>query len=66
MQIKLNGEPRDFTSPLSVEALARALELSPSQVAIEKNREIVPKSAYNEVMLNEGDEIEIVRLIGGG
>ncbi len=47
-------------------ALAQSLALNPRQVAIERNREIVPKSTYGEVGLAEGDEVEIVTFIGGG
>ncbi len=66
MQIKVNGETREFTAPISVAGLAEALALKPSQVAIERNRQIVPRSTYNDVALSEGDEIEIVNFIGGG
>lgn len=66
MQIKVNGENRILTAPVSVAGLVEELQINLKQVAIERNREIVPKSAYNEVMLNDGDEIEIVRFIGGG
>lgn len=66
MQIKVNGEVREFKAPLSVATLAQVLALNPAQVAIERNREIVPRSTYGEVSLAEGDEIEIVRFIGGG
>ena len=43
-----------------------ALKINLRQVAIERNCEIVPKSLYGEVMLTEGDKIEIVTFIGGG
>jgi sulfur carrier protein len=66
MQIKVNGESRSFGSRLSVAGLAEQLALDPRQVAVERNREIVPRSRYGEVMLSDGDEIEIVRFIGGG
>jgi thiamine biosynthesis protein ThiS len=66
MQIKVNGEPHILTAPASVAGLVDQLKLNLKQVAVEKNREIVPKSIYNEVMLSDGDEIEIVRFIGGG
>ena len=66
MQIKVNGESRAFDAPLSVLALTQHLGLNTSQVAIERNREIVPRSHYGEVGLNDGDVIEIVRFIGGG
>jgi thiazole synthase len=66
MNIKVNGQIRAFESPLSVALLAEQLKLNPKQVAIERNREIVPRSTYAEVDLNDGDEIEIVAFIGGG
>ena len=44
----------------------QTLSLNPRQVAVERNREIVPKSAYGEVTLSAGDQIEIVQFIGGG
>lgn len=66
MQIKINGEWREFNAPMSVASLAERLNLNLKQVAVERNREIVPKSAYSDVQLSAGDEIEIVRFIGGG
>ena len=66
MQIKVNGEIREIDGRLSVQALAGALALDLRQVAVERNREIVPRSRYGETMLSDGDEIEIVRFIGGG
>ncbi len=66
MQIKLNGKPHVLDAPITVAALANQLALKSSQVAVERNLEIVPRSAYGEVMLNDGDEIEIVQFIGGG
>lgn len=65
MQIKVNGETHQVMAS-NVAALAEELKLNPRQVAIERNREIVPRSRYGEVAINEGDEIEIVRFIGGG
>jgi len=66
MQIKVNGEAREFDAPLNVAGLALRLQLNPTQVAVERNREIVPRSRYGEVELSPGDEIEIVHFIGGG
>ena len=66
MQIKVNGEAREFSAPMNVLALAELLKLNPKQVAIERNREIVPRSLYGDVALGDGDEIEIVQFIGGG
>jgi len=66
MLIKVNGEHREFEAPLNVLALTEQLQLNPRQVAIERNCEIVPRSLYHEVMLDDGDAIEIVHFIGGG
>lgn len=66
MQIILNGESREFEAPLSVAALTERLQLNPTQVAVERNCEIVPRSTYAQVTLSDGDRIEIVHFIGGG
>lgn len=66
MQIVLNGKPHTLDAPITVAALTEHLRLNPKQVAVERNLEIVPRSAYAEVMVNEGDAIEIVHFIGGG
>ena len=66
MQIKVNGESREFSAATSVAAMIEALKLNIRQLAIERNREIVPRSTYSDVTLMDGDEIEIVHFIGGG
>lgn len=66
MQIKVNGKTQEFAAPLTVAAMAEILQLNTKQVAIERNREIVPKSQYKDVALTDGDEVEIVKFIGGG
>lgn len=66
MKLTINGEPRDFAAPLSVAALVDVLGLDGRKVAIERNLEIVPRSAYGETALAEGDRLEIVHFIGGG
>lgn len=66
MQIKLNGKAHALGGAMTVESLATQLQLAKTQVAIEKNREIVPRSRWAEVMVNAGDEIEIVKFVGGG
>ena len=66
LRLSLNGESREFPSPLTVAELLRQLELDPAKVAVERNLEIVPKSAYQSADLSEGDKLEIVHFIGGG
>lgn len=66
MQITLNGEPYSLPQEVNVSGFVRELQLNPTQVAIERNLEIVPRSLYDDVVIVEGDNIEIVTFIGGG
>ena len=66
MKIHVNGEDRHFDAPLSIAGLLTDLGIAVGKVAIERNLEIVPKSAYETIELSDGDRIEIVHLIGGG
>ena len=64
--IVLNGEPHPIVEGTSVAALVTALGLQPQQVAVEKNRQIVPRSAHADESLRDGDRLEIVTFVGGG
>ena len=64
--IVLNGEPHTVAEETTVAALVTALGLLPQQVAVEKNREIVPRSAHAQTLLRDGDQLEIVTFVGGG
>ncbi|MFN4274783.1 MAG: sulfur carrier protein ThiS [Ferrovibrio sp.] len=66
MQLTINGEAREMGGAATVAELLTALSLDARKIAIELNREIVPRSAYAETGLNDGDKIEIVHFIGGG
>ena len=66
MKIVLNGEEINIANNLNVMGLIELYELPASKVAVERNLEIVPKSAYVTTMLKENDKIEIVHFIGGG
>ena len=66
MQITVNGEAHKFDTAMSVADLLNRLGLPNAKIAIERNLEIVPKSAYDSTTLAEGDKIEIVHFIGGG
>ena len=65
MKITLNGEEKEIAA-LSVGALIDELNLPAGKVAVERNLEIVPKSAYLATALKEGDRLEIVHFVGGG
>ena len=66
ISIHLNGEPRQVRSGMTIAALAQDIGLDPAKVAVERNREIVPRSTLAEVLIADGDEIEIVHFVGGG
>ncbi len=66
ISITVNGEPRRIAPGASIAALVVELDLDPTRVAVERNLEIVPKSAYADVSLAEGDQLEIVHFVGGG
>lgn len=66
MTLTINGETRDFAGLSHLAALVEALGLDPRKVAVERNLEIVPRSAYQATPIADGDRIEIVHFIGGG
>lgn len=66
ISITLNGEPRRFVAGGSVAQLVEEIGLDPKKVAVERNREIVPRSTLADVLLADGDELEIVHFVGGG
>jgi sulfur carrier protein len=66
MRIHLNGEPRDLPGPLTVSELLASAGYAHKRVAVEVNRDIVPKSRHDTQRLAEGDRVEIVQAIGGG
>ena len=66
MRIMINGESRDVGPGLSVAQLLGVLGIEGRKVAVERNLEIVSKSAFAATRLAEGDRLEIVHFIGGG
>lgn len=66
MQIVLNGSPRDCAQGITVATLLQEAGYGDRRVAVEVNREIVPRSVHIRYVLDEGDQVEIVHAIGGG
>ena len=66
LAITLNGEPRSVAPGTSIAGLAAEIGLNPAKVAVERNLEIVPRSTLADVLIAEGDQIEIVHFVGGG
>jgi thiamine biosynthesis protein ThiS len=66
LTIRLNGEPFELPGPDSISALLAELNIDPRIVAVEHNIVVVKRQRYESTMIGEGDEIEIVRFVGGG
>jgi sulfur carrier protein len=66
MQITVNGESKDVAQDLTVRGLIELLGLTEGPVAVERNREVVPRAEHMTTRLAESDLVEIVHLVGGG
>lgn len=66
MKLQINGEDRDFTAPLTLNGLVEQLGMKQDRVAVELNRDIVPRDKWPQTNLSEGDRLEIVHFVGGG
>ena len=66
MQVTVNGEPHQLPDHLTVRGLIEHLGLTEGPVAVEKNREVVPRAEHESTPLGEGDVLEIVHFVGGG
>ena len=66
VRIRVNGTERSFPDGTSVHDLLAILEVSTPRVAVERNREILPKASYGSTPLEDGDELEVVEFVGGG
>jgi thiamine biosynthesis protein ThiS len=65
MKLMINGQEQDFT-PITLAKLVEQLGMKPDRVAVELNRNIVPRNQWAETYLAEGDQLEIVHFVGGG
>ena len=71
MKLVINGEERDFTAPtegasFTLASLVESLGMKPDRVAVELNRDIVPRDRWPATTLNDGDRLEVVHFVGGG
>ncbi len=68
MTLHINGDEKSFDAPtpFTLAALVEQLGMKSDRVAIELNRDIVPRNRWSETQLNEGDRLEIVHFVGGG
>ena len=62
----MNGEAREIEAGTTVARLIEALQMQPRYLAVERNFALVPRTRHAECVLQEGDKLEIVTLVGGG
>ena len=66
MRVRINGNEERVEASTTVADLVARYQLEPKQVAVEINRDLVPRKVFDSTILKEGDQIEIVTLVGGG
>jgi thiamine biosynthesis protein ThiS len=64
--IQLNGSPREIQAETALGSLLESLGLKEVRIAVEHNEQVVPAEKHAEILLAEGDRIEIVTFVGGG
>ena len=66
MRIVLNGEVKDVPGECGLDKLLAHFSLPPQRIAIELNKEVIPRRDWNTVAIKEDDHIEVVHFVGGG
>ena len=66
MTIILNGERYELGGPLTVTALLRQLDIDPRRVAVEHNVVVLKRAVFDQTIVQDGDQVEIVNFVGGG
>ena len=66
MEISVNGEQQTVGDGITVSQLLAELDITVGRVAVELNRQIVPKAEHDSTTLSVGDKVEIVSFVGGG
>ena len=66
IRLQVNGERREFDRDLTVSELLEELEVGAPAIAVEVNKDVVPRSEHGACVLRDGDRVEIVTFVGGG
>ena len=66
ISLQINGKRVELEQPTALLAYLEQLGVNPRAVAVEHNGEIIERTAYQAVTLGDGDQVEIVRMVGGG
>jgi sulfur carrier protein len=66
VEIQVNGKARQVRAGITVAALIEELGLGGKPIAVERNREVVPRAQHGSTTLGDGDRLELVTFVGGG
>ncbi len=66
ISITVNGELVEIESSMSVQRLLDTVDVPPNYLAVELNADVVPREEYANTIVNHGDDVEVVTLVGGG
>ncbi len=66
MRITVNGKPREIDDEMTLPAFLRAFNVEPKLVAVAINGDVIARDQYEAARVREGDDIEVVRMVGGG
>ncbi|HWV57545.1 MAG TPA: sulfur carrier protein ThiS [Longimicrobiales bacterium] len=66
IEITLNGRQRSVPEGLTLTGLLEHIDIHPRMVVVEWNREIIRHEHYSEIVVRDGDVIELVHFVGGG
>lgn len=66
MNIIVNGQSGDYPAGTNISTLLTLIDIGEQRIALEINKEIISRSAYDSTILNEGDTVEVIQAIGGG
>lgn len=66
MKIRLNGDPRELEEARTLGSLVDELGLDRNWVVAERNSEVPDRKSWDETLLQDGDQVELVRFMGGG
>jgi thiamine biosynthesis protein ThiS len=64
--LTVNGERRELDGPIRLTAFLESLAVDPRSVAVARNGDVLPREKWPETTLQDGDVLEIVRMVGGG
>jgi sulfur carrier protein len=66
INITLNGKACAFEHPMNILSLLETMNVAPGSVVVEHNREILHRDLFDRIILKDGDELELIRFVGGG